>query len=157
MESLFSTSDRVVYRNIEFDRDSALSDLREELIEAQESGGFDSDRLFVPAGTLSEIISRCDIERELRKYRMASSDWHKSFVRGSAKKIFVTLVYWRLMKDIPHFQDYEFNDGHLPIDYDMALGRMKDSLTLFTEDLHVFRSWGKSAISRILRFPVAFQ
>ena len=130
--------------------------LREQLILAQKTSGFDSRQPFVPAGKLKEIMSKSAIEGELRENldRTAQADQAEidsiqDFITGRAQpaiRIFATLVYSRQTDKIRDFLKYNIDDGRLPIKIDEGFFKIPDNevisdINRYFNDQPIFSSW----------------
>ena len=128
------------------DTDHPEYTLREKLIAAQRTSGFDSMQPFLTGGQLSYLIGKPDqkseIEGELQRHGVdTTAEVIVGFAMFRARKIFATLVYSQLTAKIRDFFNHDFDDGQLPIEFDIRTGIIKRRPPVQRKYADTFRSW----------------
>ena len=136
----------------------ANSTLREKLILAQKTSGFDSQQPFVTAGDIKEIMSESAVEGELRAHLGLTTQEEIDLIRdfitrpaAPAKRIFAILVYSRQTSKIRDFMQHTVHDGKLPIKIDKMFFAIIDDEVISTYkdylvDQPTFSSWSYAEI-----------
>ena len=71
----------------------------------------------MPASSLNDLLTRENIEAELRQEHVTSTPELTDFIYENAKKAFAILVYTRSTSSITGFFEYRFTDAYLPIQF----------------------------------------
>ena len=136
----------------------AHSTLREKLIFAQKTSGFDSRQAFVPAGKISEIMSESAVEGELRADLGLPNQEEIALIRdfitqppAAAVRIFAILVYSRQTSKIQDFMRHNIDDRKLPIQIDESFFAITDNQAIsnikdYFVDQPIFSTWRDAEI-----------
>jgi hypothetical protein len=130
MTNFHTTYSFEVFQGTNHSIDFSEYTLRDKLIAAQRTSGFDSMQFFLPANKLHWLISnetfKVNLESELERHSLSpiSGDFIQ-FIINDAPKDFATLVYSRLTPKIQDFFEVRFDDTRLPVECDTGTGLIR--------------------------------